>query len=74
MMSTIIKWWLIAIVFFLLLYLVSVRRINWRGLFGAIAEAVMDIACHLWIDICAVFPRRKRRREIKLDEYEKRLS
>jgi len=45
--------------------------INWVGLFMALPGIIADLACQLWIDVSAPFRKKK---EIILDEYERKLS
>lgn len=68
-------YWTIAVIFFLFFYWFAVKgcRVNWRGLFRAIVEAIIDLTCQFWIDITSFF-RRKKEIEIELDDYEKKLS
>jgi len=70
----ILFWWSLAAVVFLLLFRFAVRGrlINWYGLFLSLPGIAKDLACQLWIDVSTLFRRRKK--EIQLDEYERKLS
>jgi len=70
----ILFWWSVAAVIFLLLFRLAVRGrlINWYGLLLALPGITKDIACQVWIDVSSPFRRRKK--EVQLDEYERRLS
>lgn len=52
--------------------IVKGRAANWFYAVCLVADVAADLACRLWIDISSIWRRKKKK--VRLDEFENRLS
>jgi hypothetical protein len=72
----ILMYWTLAILALAIIwrYFVKGYVINWVGAAKALPGILFDVLCQVVMSIGDLFPRRRKAKVIRLDEFEKKLS
>jgi hypothetical protein len=72
----ILLYWALAILALAIIWRFFVKGyvINWVGAAKALPGILFDVACQVVMSIGDLFPRRRKAKVIRLDEFEKKLS